>query len=149
MKHQQAQWLLSEVLSHQKRVCVRPTVRVGLSGPPGAGKSTLIETLGFHLAETTNHKVAVLVRALREGGRGRGGRGRMERGGREGGGVGVGEGEYVMLNFCLGSGSFVFADWGVNSGGQDEDDPSDASPQCLHPPLPHQRQSGRSHKEHQ
>lgn len=35
-------------------------LRVGISGPPGAGKSTLIETLGCHLVEK-GEKVAVLA----------------------------------------------------------------------------------------
>jgi LAO/AO transport system kinase len=36
------------------------TLRIGISGAPGAGKSTLIETLGCHLTEQ-GHKVAVLA----------------------------------------------------------------------------------------
>jgi LAO/AO transport system kinase len=35
-------------------------VRVGISGPPGAGKSTLVEALGCHLLDT-GHRVAVLA----------------------------------------------------------------------------------------
>ncbi len=64
VKHRQAQWLLSQVLSHRSRQDqldeVRPTIRVGLSGPPGAGKSTLVETLGVRLVNS-GLKVAVLV----------------------------------------------------------------------------------------
>lgn len=37
-----------------------PAVRVGLSGPPGVGKSTLIESLGMHLLEA-GRRVAVLA----------------------------------------------------------------------------------------
>ena len=36
------------------------TFRVGLSGPPGAGKSTFIEAMGLRLTEM-GHKVAVLA----------------------------------------------------------------------------------------
>jgi GTPase len=36
------------------------SVRVGISGPPGAGKSTFIEALGLHLVEH-GHRVAVLA----------------------------------------------------------------------------------------
>ncbi len=35
-------------------------IRVGISGPPGVGKSTLIEALGLHVAEA-GHRVAVLA----------------------------------------------------------------------------------------
>ena len=36
------------------------TVRIGISGPPGAGKSTLIEALGAHVIEQ-GHRLAVLA----------------------------------------------------------------------------------------
>jgi LAO/AO transport system kinase len=36
------------------------TIRIGISGVPGAGKSTLIETLGMHLL-ALGHRVAVLA----------------------------------------------------------------------------------------
>ena len=66
-KHRQAQWLLTQVLArrHKERATnkLRPSVRVGLSGPPGAGKSTLIERLGLHLL-SLGHRVAVLVRRV-------------------------------------------------------------------------------------
>ena len=56
----QAQELLSEVLPHAGR-----SVRVGLSGVPGVGKSTFIEALGVWLAEGADgsggHRVAVLA----------------------------------------------------------------------------------------
>jgi len=51
----QAQQLLSEVLPHAGN-----SIRVGLTGVPGVGKSTLIEALGLHLADA-GHRVAVLA----------------------------------------------------------------------------------------
>ena len=39
---------------------LKPTFRIGLSGPPGAGKSTLIEAFGKILTGQ-GYKVAVLV----------------------------------------------------------------------------------------
>ncbi|GBF05284.1 arginine/ornithine transport system ATPase [Deinococcus aerius] len=51
----QAQALLAEVLPFAGR-----SVRVGLTGVPGVGKSTFIEALGMHLAEA-GHRVAVLA----------------------------------------------------------------------------------------
>lgn len=51
----QAQALLAEVLPH-----AGGSVRVGLSGVPGVGKSTFIESLGVWLADQ-GHKVAVLA----------------------------------------------------------------------------------------
>ena len=51
----QAQALLAEVLPHAGR-----SVRVGLSGVPGVGKSTFIEALGVWLADQ-GYKVAVLA----------------------------------------------------------------------------------------
>ena len=51
----QAQVLLAEVLPH-----AGGSVRVGLSGVPGVGKSTFIESLGVWLADQ-GHKVAVLA----------------------------------------------------------------------------------------
>ncbi|MEO8923821.1 MAG: methylmalonyl Co-A mutase-associated GTPase MeaB, partial [Caldimonas sp.] len=37
-----------------------PALRLGISGVPGVGKSTFIETLGLHLIEL-GHRVAVLA----------------------------------------------------------------------------------------
>ena len=39
------------------------SLRIGFSGAPGAGKSTLIETLGKSLTQS-DHRVAVLVRNI-------------------------------------------------------------------------------------
>lgn len=64
VKHKQAQWLLTKVLSHRSKLRqlgrLKPTFRIGLSGPPGSGKSTLIETFG-KLLTSQGYKVAVLV----------------------------------------------------------------------------------------
>ena len=38
----------------------RATFRVGIAGPPGAGKSTFIEALGLHLV-TLGHRPAVIA----------------------------------------------------------------------------------------
>jgi len=35
-------------------------VRIGISGPPGVGKSTLIERFGLHLV-AVGHRIAVLA----------------------------------------------------------------------------------------
>ena len=51
----QADALLTQLLPHTGR-----SLRIGLSGVPGVGKSTLIETLGLWLIER-GHKVAVLA----------------------------------------------------------------------------------------
>jgi LAO/AO transport system kinase len=51
----EAEALLAEVLPH-----VGNSVRVGISGAPGAGKSTFIEALGGYLVEQA-HRVAVLA----------------------------------------------------------------------------------------
>lgn len=51
----QAQEVLRRVLPH-----TGGTIRIGITGVPGAGKSTLIEALGLHLLEQ-GHRVAVLA----------------------------------------------------------------------------------------
>jgi len=56
IKHrEEAKKLLNELLPHTK-----DSIRIGISGIPGAGKSTLIETLGLHLINE-GLKVAVLT----------------------------------------------------------------------------------------
>ncbi|WP_335872666.1 methylmalonyl Co-A mutase-associated GTPase MeaB [Bacillus sp. 2205SS5-2] len=52
---QQAQDLLSKVLSHTGK-----SIRIGITGVPGVGKSTFIEALGLYLCEK-GHRVAVLA----------------------------------------------------------------------------------------
>ena len=47
--------LLAEIIAH-----TGGSIRVGISGAPGAGKSTLIETLGLNLV-AAGHRVAVLA----------------------------------------------------------------------------------------
>lgn len=51
----EAQQLMSEVLAHTGK-----SARIGLSGVPGVGKSTFIESFGLHLIKQ-GHKVAVLA----------------------------------------------------------------------------------------
>jgi LAO/AO transport system kinase len=62
--HDLIQDTLSRILDHQHAHPRNiPTLRVGISGPPGAGKSTLIEALGTHVCSLPHqpHKVAVLA----------------------------------------------------------------------------------------
>ncbi|GFN83791.1 methylmalonic aciduria type a protein, mitochondrial [Plakobranchus ocellatus] len=64
-KQKQAQYLLTKVLQHNQDIEHHSfrgprTFRIGLSGPPGAGKSTFIEVLGKFLTNS-GHKVAVLA----------------------------------------------------------------------------------------
>lgn len=64
-KYNQAQKLLSKVVKYSRNApqfsngqhC---SFRIGLSGPPGGGKSTFIETFGSFLT-SRNHQVAVLA----------------------------------------------------------------------------------------
>lgn len=59
-KHnKQAQKLISEIIA-QKPNLAKKTFRIGISGPPGAGKSTFIESLGMYLI-SQGHRVAVLA----------------------------------------------------------------------------------------
>lgn len=58
--HQQlAQAILAELLAHQRAEATH-SLRVGITGVPGVGKSTLIEALGMHLIGQ-GKKVAVLA----------------------------------------------------------------------------------------
>jgi LAO/AO transport system kinase len=73
-----AQEVLQKVLPHAQ---ARETLRVGITGVPGVGKSTFIETFGMHLIER-GHKVAVLAidpSSQRSGGSIMGDKTRMER----------------------------------------------------------------------
>jgi LAO/AO transport system kinase len=38
-----------------------PTTRIGITGPPGVGKSSFIELMGTHIAEVSKNKLAVLA----------------------------------------------------------------------------------------
>ncbi len=60
-QHKVAAELLMEGVLQSLSTLPQPAIRVGLSGPPGAGKSTFIEALGMHLTTKCNQKVAVLV----------------------------------------------------------------------------------------
>lgn len=57
-KKQIAQTLLTRIL--QEGTIVKDTFRIGLSGPPGAGKSTFIESAGQHIIKEQG-KLAVLA----------------------------------------------------------------------------------------
>lgn len=50
-----AEALLAELLPH-----TGSSIRIGISGPPGVGKSTFIETFGLHVIER-GHRIAVLA----------------------------------------------------------------------------------------
>lgn len=65
LKYHQAQKLLSKVAKYSKKAPPfsngqRCSFRIGLSGPPGGGKSTFIEAFGSFLT-SKNHQVAVLA----------------------------------------------------------------------------------------
>lgn len=65
LKRRQGQQLLTRVLQHtaeaeRDRAEAPLSFRLGLSGAPGAGKSTFIEALGLHLT-AKGHRVAVLA----------------------------------------------------------------------------------------
>jgi LAO/AO transport system kinase len=53
-----AQEVIGQLAAHQEHLT--PTLRIGITGAPGSGKSTFIEALGMHLVEN-GHKVAVLA----------------------------------------------------------------------------------------
>lgn len=76
-----ARELLSELTSGLNQAGVKPSVRVGISGVPGVGKSTFIEALGLHLIER-GHRVGVLAvdpSSVRTGGSVLGDKTRMSR----------------------------------------------------------------------
>jgi GTPase len=54
----QAQTLFDHLLAHRRAQPL--SFRVGISGPPGVGKSTFIEKFGTYLT-SVGHRVAVLV----------------------------------------------------------------------------------------
>eukprot|EP00049_Salpingoeca_infusionum_P016046 m.321485 g.321485 ORF g.321485 m.321485 type:complete len:376 (-) comp15998_c0_seq2:2368-3495(-) len=62
-RHQQAQLMLSQILQHSTKAgnIERPTVRIGISGPPGVGKSTFIEAFGSFLLNSLGKRLAVLT----------------------------------------------------------------------------------------
>lgn len=75
--HEQAQQLLLAVTDD-----TADALRVGITGVPGAGKSTTIEALGMHLIEDRGHRVAVLAvdpSSTRTGGSIMGDKTRMQR----------------------------------------------------------------------
>lgn len=49
------------LLDHVSGLRVRPSFRVGITGTPGVGKSTFIETFGLHLCDAVGLRVAVLA----------------------------------------------------------------------------------------
>lgn len=56
-KHQNlAQKIIEKCLSYTGN-----SIRIGITGSPGSGKSSFIESLGIHLAENKNRKIAVLA----------------------------------------------------------------------------------------
>ena len=52
--------LLKESLARLSAIERAPTIRIGISGPPGVGKSSYIESLGMHLL-SLGHRVCVLA----------------------------------------------------------------------------------------
>jgi len=66
VKRMQAELLLSKLLNENsskdtQKNAKKSALRIGLTGPPGAGKSTFIEALGMYLTEEKNLNVAVLA----------------------------------------------------------------------------------------
>eukprot|EP00516_Mucochytrium_quahogii_P013282 CAMPEP_0203795444 /NCGR_PEP_ID=MMETSP0100_2-20121128/7233_1 /ASSEMBLY_ACC=CAM_ASM_000210 /TAXON_ID=96639 /ORGANISM=" , Strain NY0313808BC1" /LENGTH=340 /DNA_ID=CAMNT_0050699953 /DNA_START=134 /DNA_END=1156 /DNA_ORIENTATION=+ len=64
--HDQAQYLLEYVLKKRQgdatqATQAKQTFRLGIAGPPGAGKSTFIEALGTMLVKELGYRVAVLA----------------------------------------------------------------------------------------
>jgi len=63
MEHrEQAEFLLRSLMdSTQSRIFSSSSLRIGIAGPPGAGKSTLIESLGLHILGEGSGRLAVLA----------------------------------------------------------------------------------------
>jgi hypothetical protein len=60
----QAEYLIADVLARRPAVGTRQSLRIGVSGPPGAGKSTFIEALGMMLI-AKGLKLAVIAVGMR------------------------------------------------------------------------------------
>lgn len=63
-EHQKLANHLMQELSHTNNDSLKPkatTIRLGFSGAPGVGKSTLIETFGMYLVRDQRKRLAVLV----------------------------------------------------------------------------------------
>ena len=64
VKKKSAQVLLNLILHHLKEKRAnngKPCLRIGITGPPGAGKSSLIETLGTFITKKVGSKISVLT----------------------------------------------------------------------------------------
>eukprot|EP00939_MAST-03C_sp_MAST-3C-sp1_P000546 g546.t1 len=60
-RHRYLAQKLMDAVSMGTPLSVGKTKRIGIAGPPGAGKSTFIEAFGLHLVENLGHRVAVLA----------------------------------------------------------------------------------------
>eukprot|EP00897_Mesotaenium_endlicherianum_P008201 jgi/Mesen1/7409/ME000388S06627 len=69
----QAAALLQHLLQKSPNIAARSMFRVGVTGPPGAGKSSVIERLGLMAAEEAGERVAVLAIDPSSSQRGQGG----------------------------------------------------------------------------
>eukprot|EP01031_Cornospumella_fuschlensis_P029968 gene29968-36194_t len=58
--NEQAVHLLEHLTKFKAPKLTSQGVRIGIAGPPGAGKSTFIEKLGLHYVGNKNSKVAVI-----------------------------------------------------------------------------------------
>ena len=65
-KRQMAKAILHQLLqSYSNEIETDPSYRIGLSGPPGAGKSTFIENMGPDSQKTKRQKLSMKVLATR------------------------------------------------------------------------------------